>query len=192
MNCAHRVAAHMLSGLYPYDDRNGYDYRIFRDMDNDRFLMSIVIVVLVAMLRCIEDSDRARTCINIITDDRPEDFYERLSLFNDYVNTSCKMRCREKDQLQDATELVERIAQLEAEKQEKDKQIYKLEKTIESMENETRHIGYNVEQMTINMSGGTLVQHADLVQASGEVVVEKTAGAVISHQRVQAMPSFAA
>jgi hypothetical protein len=25
--------------------------------------------------------------------------------------------------------------------------------------------------MTINMSGGTLVQHADLVQASGEVVV---------------------
>jgi hypothetical protein len=36
-----------------------------------------------------------------------------------------------------------------------------------------RHIGYNVEQMTINMSGGTLVQHADLVQASGEVKVEK-------------------
>lgn len=48
-----------------------------------------------------------------------------------------------------------------------------LQKTIESMENETKHIGYNVEQMTINMSGGTLVQHADLVQASGEVVVEK-------------------
>ena len=37
----------------------------------------------------------------------------------------------------------------------------------------TVHIGYNVENMTINMSGGTLVQHADLVQASGEVIVEK-------------------
>lgn len=34
------------------------------------------------------------------------------------------------------------------------------------------HIGYNVEQMTINMSGGTLVQHADLVQAGGEVKVQ--------------------
>ena len=37
----------------------------------------------------------------------------------------------------------------------------------------TVNIGYNVENMTINMSGGTLVQHADLVQASGEVIVEK-------------------
>ena len=35
------------------------------------------------------------------------------------------------------------------------------------------HIGYNVEQMTINMSGGTLVQHADLVQAGGEVTVQQ-------------------
>ena len=42
-------------------------------------------------------------------------------------------------------------------------------------EKKVTNIGYNVEQMTINMSGGTLVQHADLVQASGEVVVEKEA-----------------
>ena len=46
-------------------------------------------------------------------------------------------------------------------------------KTPESMKQEqTKHIGFNVEQMTINMSGGTLVQHADLVQASGDVRVE--------------------
>ena len=51
----------------------------------------------------------------------------------------------------------------------------KLQNIIRTMEEEKRvtNIGYNVEQMTINMSGGTLVQHADLVQASGEVVVEK-------------------
>ena len=134
MNCAHRVAARMLSGLYEYDDRNGYDYRIFRDMDNDRFLMSIVIVVLVSMLRCIEDSDRARTCISIITDDRPEDFYERLSLFNDYMNASCKIRCREKDLLQDATELVERIAQLEAQQQQDISTIANLKTQIKHME----------------------------------------------------------
>ena len=41
------------------------------------------------------------------------------------------------------------------------------------MKKGSTHIGYNVENMTINMSGGTLVQHADLVQASGEVIVEK-------------------
>lgn len=47
----------------------------------------------------------------------------------------------------------------------------KLQNIIHTMEEEKRvtNIGYNVEQMTINMSGGTLVQHADLVQASGEV-----------------------
>ncbi len=173
MNCAHRVAAHMLSGLFPYDDRNGYDYRIFRDMDNNRFLMSIVIVVLVAMLRCIDDSERARTCVNIISDDRPEDFYERLSLFNEYVDKSCKVRCRAKDLLQDATELVERIAQLEAQQQQDKTTISTLQNTINTMQDETKHIGYNVENMTINMSGGTLVQHADLVQAGGEVRVEQ-------------------
>lgn len=58
----------------------------------------------------------------------------------------------------------------------------KLQNIIRTMEEEKRvtNIGYNVEQMTINMSGGTLVQHADLVQASGEVVVEKHSD--VSHQ----------
>lgn len=50
--------------------------------------------------------------------------------------------------------------------------INKLKTRIHIMESPNKHIGYNVEQMTINMSGGTLVQHADIVQASGEVKVE--------------------
>lgn len=50
-------------------------------------------------------------------------------------------------------------------------QIYQLQKQL-AMKEEVKHIGYNVEHMTINMSGGTLVQHADLVQASGEVTVQ--------------------
>ena len=54
-----------------------------------------------------------------------------------------------------------------------EQQLSTLQKQIQSMEQQsTKHIGYNVEQMTINMSGGTLVQHADLVQTSGEVLVE--------------------
>lgn len=48
-----------------------------------------------------------------------------------------------------------------------------LKEQITTMKKGSTHIGYNVENMTINMSGGTLVQHADLVQASGEVIVEK-------------------
>jgi hypothetical protein len=48
-----------------------------------------------------------------------------------------------------------------------------LREQLMAMKKGSTHIGYNVENMTINMSGGTLVQHADLVQASGEVIVEK-------------------
>ena len=48
-----------------------------------------------------------------------------------------------------------------------------LREQIANMKKGSTHIGYDVENMTINMSGGTLVQHADLVQASGEVIVEK-------------------
>lgn len=48
-----------------------------------------------------------------------------------------------------------------------------LREQITTMKKGRTHIGYNVENMTINISGGTLVQHADLVQASGEVIVEK-------------------
>ena len=55
-----------------------------------------------------------------------------------------------------------------------------LREQITTMKKESTHIGYNVENMTINMSGGTLVQHADLVQASGEVIVEKPS--VVSRQ----------
>ena len=58
------------------------------------------------------------------------------------------------------------------------------ETSIDTMENEIKHIGYNVEQMTINMNGGTLVQHADLVQASGEVVIDR-------HSTVSSQPSEA-
>lgn len=54
------------------------------------------------------------------------------------------------------------------------------------MENETRHIGYNVEQMTINVNGGTLVQHADLVQASGEVRVENKSSFPSGEERGEA------
>lgn len=69
----------------------------------------------------------------------------------------------------------------------------KLQNIIRTMEEEKRvtNIGYNVEQMTINMSGGTLVQHADLVQASGEVVVGASEHSDLS-SRVSNQPSAGA
>ena len=64
-------------------------------------------------------------------------------------------------------------AELKEENQLLKLQNKQLTQQLMAMKKECTHIGYNVENMTINMSGGTLVQHADLVQASGEVIVEK-------------------
>ncbi len=52
------------------------------------------------------------------------------------------------------------------------------------MEKTTRHIVYKVENMVINMSGGTLVQHADLIQASGEVKVNQCESVDLTEQPV--------
>jgi hypothetical protein len=67
------------------------------------------------------------------------------------------------------------LAELKDSNAQLTKEVIYYKQKIHTMEEEkkVKNIGYNVEQMTINMSGGTLVQHADLVQASGEVVVEK-------------------
>ncbi len=70
--------------------------------------------------------------------------------------------------------------------------IIRKNKQIENMSKRNqpaKHIGYNVEQMTINMSGGTLVQHADLVQASGEVQVT-TAEQTVSPTPEKEVPIF--
>ena len=40
------------------------------------------------------------------------------------------------------------------------------------MENQQKYIGYNVENMTINMNGGNLIQHAEHVHTTGEVQIQ--------------------
>lgn len=57
-------------------------------------------------------------------------------------------------------------------------QILKNQLKMEQEQAKQKHISYNVEQMTINMSGGTLVQHADTVQASGDVRVGRVAASL--------------
>ena len=97
-------------------------------------------------------------------DDRGEDFYEGLELYERLIGPT-ELRLNEEDFLTDVmrqiTDLQNTVQQLTQERQQLKNQLQAMSKT------KSVHIGYNVEQMTINMSGGTLVQHADLVQAGG-------------------------
>ena len=132
-------------------------------LGHDAQVAMLAIMVLATMLKRT-DGQRARQCRNVLMEDRNEDFYEGLSLYERFISSS-ERHFEEQDFLTDTmrqiSDLQNTVQQLTNEKKELQKQIENMNKT------KSVHIGYNVEQMTINMSGGTLVQHADLVQAGG-------------------------
>ena len=163
MNTAHYLAAYMFSTECS-GDRIEYDVMAYDSMGRDRQLMAITLITLAAMLDRT-DGMRARHCRSILLEDRNEDFYEGMNLYERFLRNS-ERHFEEQDFMTDMmaelTDLRQLTQQLINDKQQ-------LQKQLKTMENQTKHIGYNVENMVINMSGGTLVQHADLVQASGEV-----------------------
>ena len=167
MNTAHYIAACMMQ-TGAEGDQYEYDTLAYMRLGHDAQVAMLAIMVLTTMLKRT-DGQRARQCRNVLMEDRNEDFYEGLSLYERFISRS-ERRFEEQDFLTDTMrqicDLQNTVQQLTLEKQELQKQIETMSKT------KSVHIGYNVEQMTINMSGGTLVQHADLVQAGGEVTVQ--------------------
>jgi chaperonin cofactor prefoldin len=140
---------------------------VYDSMGKDRQLTAITLITLAAMLDRTEGM-RARHCRSILLEDRSEDFYEGMNLYERFIHSGEKLFAEQDfmtDVMAEITDLRQQAQQLI-----NDKQL--LQKQIKEMENQTKHIGYNVENMVINMSGGTLVQHADLVQASGDVKLQ--------------------
>jgi len=170
MNTAHWLAAYMFNTTCS-GDQNEYDALTYNSVGRDKQLMFISLIVLVAMLKRTEGF-RARQCRNVLTEDRSEDFYEGISLYEQFLESHDE-HFAEEDFMVDIMAQVKERDEIIA---EQTKQIITLQKQL-NMKNESlsnKHIGYNVENMTINMSGGTLVQHADLVQASGDIQLTAT------------------
>ena len=168
MNTVHRAICILLHGNSGYEQAD-YDQAIHQALGQERLLTSIAMVTLIAILRRT-DGQRAKQCRSMLMDDRSEDFYEGLELYERLIGPT-ELRLNEEDFLTDVmrqiTDLQNTVQQLTNERQQLKNQLQAMSKT------KSVHIGYNVEQMTINMSGGTLVQHADLVQAGGEVTVQR-------------------
>ena len=187
MNTAHYLATYMLST--PCTDRTEYDMRVYCDLGCDRQLAPIAIIALAAMLQRI-DNPRAKTCRSALLEDRSEDFYEGLSMYEQWLAAVCD-RDGKSEHYSDEDFQIDVMDELTAAKQQIQYLQNKLQKQLSMKEeNHIKHIGYNVENMTINMSGGTLVQHADLVQASGEVVVEQHADIENKQPKDCQQPSF--
>lgn len=168
MNTAHYLASYMFHTECSGDQME-YDVMAYMSMGRDRLLTSITLITLAAMLDRTEGM-RARHCRSILLEDRSEDFYEGVSLFERFLH-SAERRFAEQDFM---TDVMAELTDFRQQAQQLINDKLQLQKQIKEMENQQKYIGYNVENMTINMSGGTLVQHADLVQASGEVKVEQS------------------
>ena len=167
MNTAHWLACYMFNTTCSGDQQE-YDALSYNSVGRDKQLAVIALIVLAAMLKRTEGM-RARSCRSLLLEDRSEDFYDGVSLYEQFIGSGEAHFAQEDFE----TDVMDEVVTLREQNAQLVQQVLTLQTTIKTMENETRHIGYNVEHMTINMSGGTLVQHADLVQASGEVKVER-------------------
>ena len=83
MNAAHFLACYMFS--IPCMDRNEYDVILYEYVGYDKQFSLITLVVLAAMLRRT-DAPRARTCRSVLLEDRSDDLYEGVSLYEKFVN----------------------------------------------------------------------------------------------------------
>ena len=173
MNTAHQLIAHML--MHPDRvDQPTYDVMALDLMNQDRQLSMLSMIVLIAMVTRT-DGVRARKLRSAMLDERSDDFYEGLSFYEQFIEQS-ELYFHEEDFLIDVGAMTTTIRQQQEQIQQQQEELQQLkQQNNELMEAQVKHIGYNVENMTINMSGGTLIQHADNVYPSGEVRVENAA-----------------
>ncbi len=85
MNTAHWLAAYMFNTTCSGDQME-YDALTYNSVGRDKQLMFISLIVLVAMLKRTEGF-RARQCRNVLTEDRSEDFYEGISLYEQFLES---------------------------------------------------------------------------------------------------------
>ena len=124
MNTVHRAICILLHGNSGYEQAD-YDQAIHQALGQERLLTGIAMVTLIAILRRT-DGQRARQCRSMLMDDRSEDFYEGLELYERLIGPT-ELRLNEEDFLTDImrqiTDLQNTVQQLTNERQQLKKQI---------------------------------------------------------------------
>ena len=124
MNTVHRAICILLHGNSGYE-QSDYDQAIHQALGQERLLTSIAMVTLIAILRRT-DGQRARQCRSMLMDDRGEDFYEGLELYERLIGPT-ELRLNEEDFLTDVmrqiSDLQNTVQQLTQERQQLKQQI---------------------------------------------------------------------
>ena len=137
MNAAHYLAAYMFATTCSGDQME-YDVQAYASVGHDTQVMLLTMVVLAAMLQRTEGF-RARQCRNMLLEDRTEDFYEGVSLYEQFIASTEKRFCEEDfqtDIMREMTELREQATQLQLQNKQ-------LQTEIKQMETMNQYSQYN-------------------------------------------------
>ena len=133
MNTVHRAICILLHGNSGYE-QSDYDRAIHQALGQERLLTSIAMVTLIAILRRT-DGQRARQCRSMLMDDRSEDFYEGLELYERLIGPT-ELRLNEEDFL---TDIMRQITDLQNTVQQLTNDNQQLKKQIDTMSKIPKH-----------------------------------------------------
>ena len=129
MNAAHFLHAYVFQTTCSGDQME-YDALAYGSVGHDKKVMLVTLIVLAAMLKRTEGF-RARQCRDVLLEDRSEDFYDGVSLYDQFLSSSEK-HFAEEDFLLDTHNQIaqqEEIARLISEN-------IQLKKSLTKMENQ--------------------------------------------------------
>ncbi len=88
MNAAHFLHAYVFQTTCS-GDQTEYDMLAYGSVGHDKQVMLVTLIVLAAMLKRTEGF-RARQCRNVLLEDRSEDFYDGVSLYDQFLSSEEK------------------------------------------------------------------------------------------------------
>ena len=174
---ADRLCEEIVLNPWELEGIDEYYHKMERRLDSCQISLSCAFATVCVTLNCM--TNLPEPVYQLAHDLRGLIIGEGNNLYNNLQQSACRKDIRMSGfmygDIPPIPKEVLELAELKDSNAQLTKEVIYYKRKIHTMEEEkkVKNIGYNVEQMTINMSGGTLVQHADLVQASGEVVVEK-------------------
>lgn len=133
MNAAHFLLAYVFQTTCS-DNQSEYDVLAYGSVGHDKKVMLLTLIVLAAMLKRTEGF-RARMCRNMLLEDRSEDFYDGVSLYDQFLNSEEKHFAQEdfeSDVMREIKQRDEIIAQQAS-------QIITLQKAIKDMNQQNNH-----------------------------------------------------
>lgn len=141
MNAAHFLLAYVFQTTCS-DNQSEYDVLAYGSVGHDKKVMLLTLIVLAAMLKRTEGF-RARMCRNMLLEDRSEDFYDGVSLYDQFLNSEEK-HFAEEDFLLDTHN---RLQKLTAQNEQLTYENSQLKNTLSTMEEKyTQIIGTQYKQ----------------------------------------------